>query len=190
MLADLPLDAAVCSGMPRTLETARIVLGARAVALEEEPRLREARAGRLREVRADSVERIVAYAYEGAHEAGASFIGGETWEGFAGRVRTAWNDLMRRPDWLHLLIVAHDGVNRVLLSDIAGGGLAGMRVFEQDPACINIIDVDIDIDAGSDHGVVRRAMLRAVNISPYNPAKTDLHQTVMEKVFSNYRRDA
>jgi probable phosphoglycerate mutase len=46
-LADIPFDLAVCSGLTRTVETARIVLGERPLALAEEPRLKEVRAGRV-----------------------------------------------------------------------------------------------------------------------------------------------
>jgi probable phosphoglycerate mutase len=183
MLAEIAFDVAVCSGMPRTIETARIVLGARRLPLEEDPRLMEAKAGRLRDVPVGSIEQAVAYAYDGAQLPRAAFIGGETWQQFAERVGAGWTDLMRRPDWAQLLLVAHDAVNRVILGNVTGAGLAGIKHFEQDPACVNIIDVDVE------NGIVQRELLRAANISPYDLAKTDIHATVMEKIFRNYRGD-
>lgn len=181
MLSNIPFDAAVCSGLPRAAETARIVLGPRQLPVDEDARLKEVKAGRLREVPAGRLEQVVAYAYDGAAAPGAGFIGGETWAAFSARVLAAWQDFMRRPGWLHLLLVAHDAVNRVVLADITGAGLIGLNTFEQDAACVNIIDVDVE------NGAVQRALLRAVNISPYNLAKTDHHLTVMEKVYRSYR---
>src|SRR5271166_2026546 len=47
LLAHVAFDQAISSGMPRAQQTARIVLGARAVHLHSETRLNEVRAGRL-----------------------------------------------------------------------------------------------------------------------------------------------
>jgi len=76
-----------------------------------------------------------------------------------------------------LLLVAHDAVNRMVLSLVSGAGLAGLGSFEQDFACINVIDVDI-----SDGQIVRR-LIKAVNVTPYNPAKHGNYHTSFEQVF-------
>lgn len=179
-LTDVPFDLALCSGLARTLETARIVLNGRMLELLEDPRLKEIRAGRLRDVPPDALERVIAYAYDGADQPGATFIGGERWDAFQQRVLDAWTDLIAGPPWLNILVVAHDAVNRVLLSHTASAGLAGLKAFEQDPACVNMIEVDV-ID-----GRAQRAFLRAINFAVYDPARIGYHQTVMEGVYRSF----
>lgn len=182
MLAEVPFDLAVSSGLPRTMETARLVLGERAQPLMEEPRLREIRAGRLREVPKDQLESVIAYAYDHAGKADAGFIGGEGWQDFAERVLAAWNELASQR-FEHLLLVAHDAVNRVILSHACGMGLNALKHFEQDPACVNIIDLDI-LD-----GRIERSLIRAMGVTPYNLTKAGIQLTVMEAIHRRYRRD-
>jgi probable phosphoglycerate mutase len=180
-LAEVEFDHALCSGLRRTLETAQIVLGPHAVPLHEDHRLKEVKAGRLKDIPPADRERTIAYAYDDASAPGAGFIGGERWVEFEQRVLAAWAALLAGPPWRNLLLVAHDAVNRVLLSHIAGAGLAGLKAFEQDPACVNIIEADI-ID-----GRAERAWLRAVNLCPGDPARLGGHLTVMEKIYRAYQ---
>lgn len=180
-LADVPFDRAICSGLPRTEQTARAVLGARPLALEVEERFKEIRAGRLREVPAELRERAIAYAYDGCEEPGACFIGGESWGAFTDRVSSAWAQLLAASDWQELLLVAHDAVNRVILSQIVGGGLHSLKAFEQDPACLNIIETDRSPDGSP------RCLLRAVNLAAYDPIRASQRLTVMEQVWAHYR---
>ena len=183
MLAGVPFDLAVCSGLQRTQETARLVLGQRDLPVHEDARLKEVRAGRLAAVPPELREKLIAYAYDEAETEGASFIGGETWLAFQQRVLAAWNELVTRDGWRNLLIVAHDAVNRVLIADITGAGLAGLKAFEQDPACVNMIELDVAA------GRVNRAFLRAVNLTPYDLTRRDSQLTVMEKVYRAFTPD-
>src|SRR5262245_19945209 len=48
-LAEVPLDRAIVSGLARTIETARIVVGDRPIPLEERTALQEIRGGRVTE---------------------------------------------------------------------------------------------------------------------------------------------
>lgn len=180
LLADVRFDFAVCSGLTRTHETARIVLGRRELALQEDVRLKEVRAGRFADIPPDALEQTIAFAYDSAGEPERGFIGGERWTDFDDRVAAAWSDLVARDDWINLLLVAHDGVNRVLMSRLVGAGLGGLKAFEQDPACINIIELDIR------SGKVERAYLRAVNIAAYDLLRDGKHLMVMEKIHRGY----
>lgn len=180
VLADVRFDRAICSGLTRTLETARIVLGDRELPLEEDTRLKEVRGGRFADIPGAECEASIAYAYEGTTLPGGSFIGGERWTDFETRITGAWRDILDRNDWCNLLLVAHDGVNRLLMSTVVGVGLAGMRAFEQDPACVNMIELDIR------EGTVERAYLRAVNLCAYDPVRDGQHLTVMEKIYRHY----
>ena len=181
MLADVPFDHAVCSGLLRSEQTARLVLAQRDLPLRHEERFKEIKAGRLRAVPAEQREQVIAYAYDGAGIQGARFIDGERWEDFRVRVLAAWADLLGDASWLNLLIVAHDAVNRVLLSEVAGAGLQGLKAFEQEPACVNIIEVDVEA------GCLRRSFFRAINLVAYDQARLGCHLTVMEQVFREFR---
>lgn len=180
MLSNVQFDVAICSGMTRTIETARIVLGERPLVLEEDARLKEVRAGRFADIPPADRERMIAYAYDTAGDIDGRFIGGEHWADFSNRVLDAWHDLIARDGWLNLLLVAHDAVNRVLISQLAGAGLSGLKAFEQDPACINMIELDVQ-DAR-----LKRAYLRAVNVTAYDAVRENSYLTVMEKIHRAY----
>lgn len=179
LLADVPFDLAVCSGLPRTEQTARAILGDRDLLLLSDERFKEIRAGRLREVPPEQREQAIAYAYHGAEQDGACFIGGETWADFSARVLCAWHDWLGRDDWSELLLVAHDAANRVILADIVGGGLHSLKAFEQDPACLNIIETAAEGEP--------RCLLRAVNLAAWDPIRHGQRLTVMEQVWHHYR---
>lgn len=181
LLDDIPFDLALCSGLARTVETARIVLGDRPLPLHEEHRLKEVRAGRLREIPPELQEQEIAYAYETGADPDGGFLRGEHWADLAVRVHAAWDDLIARDDWANALIVAHDGVNRILLTHVIGAGLSAIKAFEQDPACVNMIELDVE------DGRLTRAYLRAVNIAPYDLARHGDHLMVMEKIYRDFR---
>lgn len=178
-LAAAPIDRAVCSGMPRTRETAEIALAGRNLPLADIPAFKEIRAGRLREVPADRLERDIAHAYDAAADPGARFIGGESFQEFAARVAAGWAGLLADPGWTHLFVCAHDAVNRVILAEAAGLGLSSLPVLEQDLGCLNILDV-------SPGPVPARVLIRALNVTPYDLAKDTLRLTSMESVHRTY----
>lgn len=185
MLAGVPFDRAICSGMPRAEETARRVLGERSLLLQHDERFKEIRAGRLREIAPEQREQAIAFAYDTADEAHSRFIGGEQWQAFAQRVLEGWVQLLRSSDWSNLLLVAHDAVNRVILSHIAGSGLTGLKAFEQDPAAINILEADPCLESGSDGSP--RCLIRCINLAAYDPIRQHQRLTVMEQVWRSYR---
>jgi phosphoserine phosphatase len=49
-------------------------------------------------------------------------------------VLAAFERTLRGPEWRRLLLVAHDGVNRVILAWAAQAGLGALAAFEQDMA--------------------------------------------------------
>jgi broad specificity phosphatase PhoE len=176
-LVAVPFDRAICSGMPRARETAELVLAGRDLAVEDCDALREIRGGRLRDVPDGELFQSLARGYARAAEPDARFIGGEPFAEFAGRVLQVWRQLLADPQWSCLLLVAHDAVNRAILGEVSGAGLAGWPCFEQDLACINILECAQD-DA---------PILRLCNFTPYAAAKQGLHMTSMERVFLHYR---
>ena len=179
LLASVPFDRAVCSGLPRTLETASLVLAGRtAPVLEVVSELEEIRPGPALEPPADPAAWLaeVANPWAAAEAPEARFLGGERFADFDARVRPAFDALMAADDWAHLLLVLHGAVNRSILNHVLNLPWQGRVSIEQDNACINIIDVD-----GDGTGAVNRYLVRAVNITGYNLNKSGMVLTHMEQ---------
>lgn len=180
-LRPVAIDRAVCSGLPRTRETAEILLEGRGLPLEEAPAFREIRAGRFRELPPERAQDLIAAAYTGAADQEGCFIGGDRFSAFAGRVVEAFRSLLAEPGWASLLLVAHDAVNWALLCHAMGCGLGAMAALEQDLACLNVIDIDTE-PGGGDVFIVR-----AVNTTAYDPAKAEIRLCSMEHAALGYR---
>jgi probable phosphoglycerate mutase len=180
-LAEVPLDRAVTSGLRRSTETAALVVAPRPLPVESLPALREIETGRLSqwgEGPADQVEKLFLGALAGGVDDATRFLAGETFGSLRNRVVPCFQGLLAAPGWRHLVVVAHGVVNRVLLSWMLHGGLAGLGGFEQDAGCINVIDVD----------GANRCLLRLVNYTPADPVKAGLELTTMEQLYLQYRR--
>src|SRR6266487_4035427 len=59
------------------------------------------------------------------------FLGGEAWGSLQDRVLPCFRELLADRSWHHLLVVAHGGVNRVILLEALGGGLSSLDRIEQ-----------------------------------------------------------
>jgi probable phosphoglycerate mutase len=178
VLADVPFDRAVCSGLERTRETATIVLEGRATPmLEVEPALEEVRGAERRSEIPDPAEwiRHVANPWATAAEAEARFLGGERFRDLEARVLGAFDALVADPSWRNLLVVAHGGVNRVIMNRVMNTPWQAGVSIEQDPCCINIIDLDMK------DGRVVRFLVRGLNITAYNLNKQGIRLTDMER---------
>ena len=178
VLAEVEFDRAICSGLVRTVETAGIVLEGRPrPTLEVVPALAEIEGGG-RHQQIDDFARWVAHVAnpwgEGAR-AGGRFLGGERFADFEARVVPAFEALVSDASWRTLLIVAHGGVNRLLLNHVMNLPWQGAVSVEQDACCINVIDVD------RGHDGPERYLIRGVNITGYNQSKAGVVLTDMEK---------
>jgi probable phosphoglycerate mutase len=179
--AGLRFDRVLCSGLPRTRETAERALraaGLEGLAIEVDERLHEIKPGRLSDIPRDEVED----AFLGAFTCGPGveqhrFLGGETVGAMLDRVLPAFDALLADPGWSQLLLVLHGGVNRALLSRAMAGDRAFFGRIEQTPACINLIDVG----AGD-------LVVRAVNLAPTQWLHQHEHLTTMEKLLKQYLR--
>jgi broad specificity phosphatase PhoE len=176
-LAEVPFDRAISSGLPRTDETAAIVLAERELAVEIEPGLREIRPGRLADIPTGDLYRTFTEALTRPLTADDRFMLGESFGDLQARVLPAYQALVANRSWQRLLIVAHGAVNRVILGDVLGVGLESFGHLEQDPACINIFDLD---EPG--YGIIR-----LLNYTPYSVVKTGIELTSMERYFLEYR---
>jgi probable phosphoglycerate mutase len=176
-LAEVSFDCAISSGLPRTDQTAAIVLGERELAVEIQPALREIRPGRLSDIPTGDLYRTFTQALTRSLTAEDRFMMGESFGDLQARVLPAFHALVADRSWQRLLIAAHGAVNRVILADVLGVGLESFGHLEQDPGCINIFDLD---ERG--YGIIR-----LLNYTPYSAVKTGIELTSMERYFLEYR---
>lgn len=194
-LAHVRFDRAVCSGVPRTLGTATHVLDAQPAdirpKLEIVPDLIEIHGGGfLKATNRRELAAEMAFYFEQAAVPGATMLdGGEVFVDAEKRSIAAVRKLLAEPDWSTMLIAAHEGINRLILGWAAmgakGSGLQAVRAFEQDPACINVIDFDmVPREDGTLGTEIERAIIKAVNVTPYNYMKHGANMTSLEAIFA------
>jgi probable phosphoglycerate mutase len=173
MLRGIDFDRVLTSGLPRTVETARIV----APDLEPEawPDLRELETGRLADIPEDELEHAFTHAFRDVIPEGARFLAGETIGSLFDRVLPAIDRLLAADDWDIVLAVLHGGVNRAIISRALTGGRTFLGNLEQSPACVNILDV-------GDEWIVR-----AVNVTPYDLGHLEGRSTTMEELWQQFR---
>jgi broad specificity phosphatase PhoE len=173
VLAGIDLDLVLTSGLPRTVETARIV------APEREPQvwreLRELEGGRLGDLPEDELETAFVGFFKDVIPEETRFLGGETIGSLLDRVIPAVDRLVADTSWDTALAVLHGGVNRAILSYALTRGRLYLGNFEQAPACINVLDV------GSDW------VVRAVNVAPYDLLHARGRDTTMEELWQQFR---
>ena len=187
-LSDVHFDLAICSGLPRTRQTAEIVLAEHPLSLEleVEERFGELRSGSYMDFHsAEHLAAVMTFTFEQAGEPDAEFLpGGERFADAMVRVRAALHDLLMRPNWASALVVAHDVVNRMVLADVIGAPLGASAGFEQDTGCINILDFDL-VPAESGEGTrVERGVIKAVNLTPANYLKNGMNLRSLEAIFT------
>ena len=180
-LAGIEFDHALTSSLPRTRQTARIVLGDRPLEPVEVAELSEIRSGRLREIPKEELEETFTQAFAAVTPA-SRFLHGETFGSFSERILPAYRAFCADPEWTTALVVLHGGVNRLILSDALGIHITADRrvplgAIEQDPACINVLDLAAD---GS-------VVIRLVNYTPYSLLKEEIRLTTMEELLLEYR---
>jgi probable phosphoglycerate mutase len=172
LLAGIAFDRVVTSGLPRTLETARIVAPGREP--ESWPELREIESGRLGEIPEDELEAAFVEAWRDVVPEETRFLGGETIESLLDRVLPAVDRIVADPEWDVVLAVLHGGVNRAILSYALTGGRAFLGNFEQAPGCVNVLDVGDDW------------VVRAVNHSPSDPTHVHGRLRTMEELWTEF----
>lgn len=184
-LAAVTFDLALCSGLPRTRETAELVLSriSQAPDLGDDLAFEELRGGTLKFPSRDEAAKAMHAQFLKANLPGARMFGGESFYEAQSRAVAALQDLCTGPVWRNALLVAHEGINRLLLSWACGAGLAAAPAFEQDTACVNVLD--FDIEPGDDgRPRIERVIVKMVNVTPYNWLKHGMSRTSMEAIFA------
>ena len=187
-LSDVHFDLALCSGLIRTKQTAEIVLAEHADApqLDTDQRFGEVRSGQY--IDFESAEHLAAtmtFTFESAGQPGATFLpGGEKFSDAMDRIQCALTDLLLQPDWASALVVAHEVVNRMVLTSVLGAPLGACSGFEQDTGCINIIDFDLVPDEAGAGTRIERGLIKAVNLTPANYLKNGMNLRSLEAIFT------
>lgn len=183
LLSNVPLDRVVTSGLPRSVETARLVVAPRPLPLEVRSELREIETGKLAglgDPTSPQAEHAFVRALHPELKPDDRFLGGETFGSLQQRVWLCLQQLLAEAGWKHLLLVAHGVVNLTILSWMLGAEWKGLGTLEQENGCINVIDVDPD----------GRFLVQAVNVTPLNPLKVGMQLTTMERLYLQYRRSS
>ena len=174
-LAGIEMDRVLCSGLPRTLETASIV--APRTEAESWPELREIQGGRLSEIPAEALQHEFVHAFRGVIPNETRFLRGESIGELFDRVIPALERLVADGGWDTTLAVLHGGVNRAILSYALTAERMFLGHFEQAPACVNVLD----IGAGGEW------IVRAVNVAAYDLLHVSHRSTTMERYWEQYR---
>lgn len=182
LLAEIPFDKAVSSTLPRTIETAEHLLAGRGLDVLQHPGFVEFNADPHHRNAVTDLNEI-AYAFRDALVPGGRYLGGDKFEEVNERVIEALEDVIADPDWDTLALVAHGGVNRLMLGWALGTGLNTFGAFDQNTCCFNIIDVDVDPETNE----ILRKFLRAANVTAYDVPKAGNHLMAMEQIAHRLR---
>jgi len=164
LFRDVPVDAALCTPLPRTRQTGEAILGNRGVELEVVADLAEIRPTTGEAAGGYDIVSDVAFSHWRAHKVDATFLGGERYHDFYARVSTAMDTILADQSWHNLAVFAHGGTNAAVLGWATGVGLAAFGLLDQSTCCLNVIDFDVD-----DSGRLLRKTVRGMNITAYDP---------------------
>jgi len=181
VLADLPIDLAVCTGLRRTEQTARLAMGPRDLAIDVIGGLSEAKTGSFEDIESfEDMATLFTRAFDSADEPDARFLTGESYAELWDRVALAWQGLLSRRDWTQAFVACHGVVNRTILAQALGTGPSIYRRIEQDPGCLNVLDID------GEGPNARVDYVRLMNFTPYNATKAGMLETTLETLWRQF----
>jgi broad specificity phosphatase PhoE len=164
-LEELPFDAIYGSGMARTMQTAQIIANRHSLTVLQEADLQEMPLATVQ----GATHRDVSLAYidicrqlEAVGPDDIILPGPISFAALCRRYVAAIHRIMQKPGVEQALVVAHGGVNRLLLCTFLGLPYTRLLRFEQDNGCINMIDF---VKRG-------RPYVRLINYTIYDPWKT------------------
>jgi len=136
------LDAVYCSDLGRARMSAEIIAGPYGLKPVSVPDLRERSFGLWEGMSFPEIRQQYPLEFGNWAENPLRYSPpeGETTESVAQRSLAAWNRIVADHPAGHIAVVAHGGVNRVILSNILGVPLENIFRIEQENGCINIIE--------------------------------------------------
>jgi len=175
LFADVQIDKALCSGLPRTRQTGETVLGVRDIPLETDSGFAE-----IRQLDGEysgdyDVVADIAFSHWRAPDDEARFLGGERYSDFYLRIRTTIMGVLADSSWHSLAVFAHGGTNAAILGWVTGLELSAFGILDQATCCLNVIDFDMD-----ESGRILRKTVRAMNVTADDPVKGNRHSGDME----------
>lgn len=140
-LRAVPLAAVYSSPLVRARQTAEIIAAPHGVPVQVVAALREIDYGAWEGMRVDELARRFPEAERCRTDDPLRFVApdGEPFAHFVARVTAALQDIAARHADGHIAVVAHQGVNRVLLCWLLQADFALWRRLQQDPACVNLL---------------------------------------------------
>jgi len=141
-LKEAPLVAVYASDLTRSWQGAEILCQGRALATQTVPEFREIHFGVWEGLTFMEISEQYPVELEGRFRDLASYRipGGESLMDLRDRVLPKLSELLARHDGQALALVAHAGVNRVILSEALGLPLAHLFRLDQNYGCLNVID--------------------------------------------------
>jgi probable phosphoglycerate mutase len=164
------LDAVYASPMDRTLETARIIAEPHGLKPIPENDLREIDYGHWEGMTRDEVEAAFGNEYEAWQEDPLTIgpAGGESGIQVLARALPVMRRIVQAHERRSVLVVAHKGTNRLLVSSLLGFDARGYRDhLDQSPAGLTILDFA---------SVVRARLMLFNDVSHYEPVPARLFQ--------------
>jgi len=166
---NIHFDRILCSGLPRTEQTGFHMAKRRGLSIEAYPELKEFQwdPGLGREF---DIKKL-GFLFE--TETSQKEIGGlESSVEFFDRISLTLEKIIQE-EWSQIGLVLHGAVNAAILCWVSDLEINFASKFEQDHACMNIIDIDVNED-----GSIKRKIIRRLNIPPdLSNVDTDLFTT-------------
>lgn len=181
-LANIPFDRAVASAFPRSVETAELILSGRNLPVERNEDFVEFQSDTSYRDKILDLNDI-AYSFRDAAKPGARYNGGDSFEEVNTRVVGALERLIAEPEWETLALVAHGGINRLVIGWAFGTGLQTFAAIDQNTCCLNVIDFD---EHPETRAIVRKSV-RAMNIAVYDIVKEGNHLQSLEQIAMRLR---
>lgn len=143
--SDIVIDKAYTSPLKRCMETISIVLKGRNIEIKEMDELKEINMGDWEYRTFDYIKEHFPEEFEKRGMAMDSYTTpkGESFRNLQNRVMPLFNKIIERKDE-NVLIVAHAGVNRVILSKLMDLPLKKLMDIKQPYGCINILSFNKD----------------------------------------------
>ena len=144
------LHAVYCSPLDRTIETATILAAPHGLEPTREPGLREIDYGHWEGLRRSEIEAKYAEEYAAWQEDPFTIgpRGGESGVNVLNRALPVMRSIVEKNRHHNILVVAHKGVNRILISSLLGFDVRGYRDrLDQSPAGLSILDFMGDVHA-------------------------------------------
>ena len=154
---DFSIERIICSGLPRTLQTAEHIASRREITIECFPLLKEY------EWDPDLLKdtKIERFGYLFEDSLAKEMIGGtEDADEFYRRI-TCQLETIVKEDWSEMAAFLHGAVNAAIMCWVNDVDISFASKYDQDHAALNIIDIDVN-----EKGKIVRKILKRYNIPP------------------------